>query len=166
MAVAQVAKQKVPAWVDGAIAKKAAETTNKGSVEANMIALGGCASPDDQKAMLLAMLGDMSGQQPLGNRVLVATYVTPQVSKGGILFIDKRKDASRFEGKVGLVIAVGAAAFRYDGAFPWEGPRPAVGDWIWYRASDAPERWIKDVSCRTIEDNLIEGITADPSVIY
>lgn len=146
--------------------QKKVATANRGSVEANMIALGECRSPKEQKDMLVGMLGDMSGQQPLGNRMLVATYVTPQISKGGILFIDKRKDASRFEGKVGLVIAVGTTAFRYDGAFPWEGPKPQVGDWVWYRASDAPERWIKDVSCRTIEDHLIEGITTDPTVIY
>ena len=165
MAVAQVAKQKVPAWVDDAVPKKTAPA-NKGSVEANMIALGGCATPADQKAMMLAMLGDMSGQRVLGNRVLVATYVTPQVSKGGILFIDKRKDASRFEGKVGLVIKVSEVAFTYDGAFEWRGAKPEVGDWVWYRASDAPERWIKDVSCRTIEDDRIEGITDDPSSIY
>jgi co-chaperonin GroES (HSP10) len=141
-------------------------SANKGGIEPNMTALGECETPEAQKEMLLAMLGDMSAHRPHGNRVLVATYVTRQRSKGGIIFTDKRKDASRFEGKVGLVIAVGPTAFRYDGAYEWEGPKPEVGDWIWYRASDAAERFIKDVSCRTIEDDRIEGSTDDPAAIF
>ena len=166
--MALVVPAKVPDWIENAIPKKAESVSkgNRGSVEKNMEALGNCESADQQKEMLLGMLGDISGQRPLGNRVLVATYVTRQISKGGIIFVDKRKDASRFEGKVGLVIAVGPGAFKYDGAYPWEGPKPAVGDWVWYRASDAPERWIRDVSCRTIEDDRIEGITDDPVAIY
>jgi co-chaperonin GroES (HSP10) len=147
-------------------AKAKAQPANRGGIEANMTALGECETAQTQKDLLLAMLGDMSGQRPLGNRVLLATYVTRQKSKGGILFVDKRKDSSRYEGKVGLVIAVGPGAFKYDGAYPWEGPKPQVGDWVWYRASDAPERWIKDVSCRTIEDDRIEGITDDPMAIF
>lgn len=153
-------------YVDEANAKAEKPSANKGSIEGNMTALGQCQTAQEQKAMLQSMLGDMTGQRPLGNRVLVATYVSRQVSRGGIIFTDKRKDASRFEGKVGLVVAIGPGAFKYDGAFPWEGPKPQIGDWIWYRASDAPERWIKDVSCRTIEDDRIEGITDDPLAIY
>lgn len=166
MAVAQVAKQKVPAWVDSAVAKKTAEKANKGNINANIGALAGCATHEDQKQMLLDMLGDLSGLSPLGSRVLVATYVGTDRSAGGIIYADKRKDSARYEGKVGLVLAIGPTAFRYDGAFPWEGPKPVVGDWIWYRASDAPERFIRDVSCRTIDDNLIEGVTTDPTAVF
>jgi co-chaperonin GroES (HSP10) len=140
--------------------------TNKGNIDANLTDLATCGSSEEQKEVLLAKLGDLSGQQPLGCRVLVATYVGADRSAGGILFTDKRKDAARYEGKVGLVLAVGPTAFRYDGAFPWEGPTPQVGQWVWYRASDGPERWIRHVSCRTISDDLIEGITTDPTAIY
>jgi co-chaperonin GroES (HSP10) len=153
-------------YVEEAKAKVEKPTANKGGVEPNMTALGDCETAEAQKEMLLAMLGDMSGQRPLGNRVVVATYVTRQRSKGGIIYVDKRKDNSRYEGKIGLVIAVGPTAFRYDGSYEWEGPKPKVGDWVWYRASDAPERFIKDVSCRTIEDDRIEGITDDPVAIF
>ena len=53
----------------------------------------------------------------------------------------------------------------------WEGPKPKVGDWIWYRASDAAERgYGMDIANmlwgRTIDDANVEGITADPRTVY
>ncbi len=170
-----VSKRKVPAWVeaaDTAMPKLAAELArvtpkiNKGNINANIAELTACKTPEEQKQRLIDMIGDVSVLQPLGGRVIVATYVGTDRSAGGIIYNDDRKTAARYEGKVGLVLAIGPTAFRYDGAFPWEGPKPQVGDWIWYRASDAPERFIRNVSCRTIEDNLIEGITTDPTAVF
>ncbi len=161
-----VAKQKVPAWVEASM-PKAEGRANKGSLQSNIVALANCADPDSQKAMIFAMLDEALAQmQLLGNRVFLATYITPQISRGGILMPEKRIDASRFEGKAGLVLAIGATAFKYDGAWPWESPKPAVGDWVWYRSSDAPECGFNEVYCREIEDNLIKGIIKDPSKIF
>ena len=160
----------VQKYVDEVEAKKAPVSANRGSLEKNFEALGNCATPYEQKQLIFDMLGDyLTGEKPLrlaGNRVMVATYVRPQKSAGGILFTDKRRDGNRFEGKVGLVIAIGTTAFRYDGAYPWEGWKPEIGDWVYYRASDAVERGFRDVWCRTIEDHLIEGSPPSPLDIY
>lgn len=151
-------------------AKTEAPAANRGSLEANFAALGECASPEEQKALIFGMLGDyLTCEKPLrlaGNKVMVATYVRPQRSKGGILYTDKRRDGNRFEGKVGLIIALGPTAFKYFGAFPWEGHKWEIGDWVWYRASDAAERGFRDVWCRTIDDDLIEGEPPSPQDIY
>ena len=155
---------------------------NKAALSANLVALGRTKTPDEQRDTIFAMLGEeMRDVQPLGNRVLVATYVAPQAEMGEKIekmpdgseliaaydddAVRRGLEANRFEGKVGLVLAVGPTAFKYDGAWPWEGPKPKVGDWVWYRASDAPERGINNVYCRMIQDDLIEGITADPRLI-
>lgn len=156
---------------DLALLKKAQArfpNANKGGIEPNMTALGACETPEDQRLMIISMLGDMRKKRVLGGKLIVATFVTPQKSKGGIIYIDKRKDASRYEGKVGLVICIGPAAFMFDQdtTYKYIGPRPAPGDWVWYRASDAPERWIKEVSCRSIHYGAIEGITDNPADVF
>ncbi len=153
---------------EGINAKNAApKRANQGSLQSNILALAGCPDPESQKAMIFAMLEDALAEMDLwGNRVFLATYVTPQISKGGILMPEKRIDASRYEGKAGLVLKIGATAFKYDGAWPWESPKAAVGDWVWYRASDAPEAGFNHVYCREIEDDLIKGTIKDPSKIF
>jgi co-chaperonin GroES (HSP10) len=156
-------------YLEEAEAKKKAESANKGSLEANLVAMGECETPEQQKNLIFAMLGAdyLERLEPTGNRVLVITYVWPQKSKGGIHFIDKRRDANRYEGKTGLVIAIGPTAFRYDGSYKWEGRAPVIGDWIWYRASDAPERGYLNIYGRTIDDELIEGIARkDPRDVW
>lgn len=143
-------------------------TANKGHITANISALSECKSAQEQKELLLAMLGDLSGVQPLGHRVLTATYVASEVSKGGIIMTDKRKEAARFEGKVGLVVAMGPDAFKFfdRNGDPLDVLAPKVGDWVWYRASDGAERFLRNVSVRAVDDQCIEGITDDPEAIY
>jgi hypothetical protein len=144
------------------------EPANRGSLQANLNALGECQSPEEQKALIFRMLPGnyLKRLRPAGNRLLVITYVAPQVSKGGVRFIDKRGDSNRFEGKTGLLIAIGPTAFKYDGSYEWEGEKPGIGDWIWYRASDAPERGYCNIYGRTIFDDLYEGICEDPSDVW
>ena len=146
--------------------EKKAEPVNKGSLSANLLELAQCENPESQKKMIFAMLADAIGQMDfLGSRVFVATYITPQ-KKGSIWMPEKKIDASRFEGKCGLVLMLGPSAFKYDGAWPYEGPKPKVGDWIQYRASDAREFGFCDVYCREIEDHLVKAIVKDPSKIW
>lgn len=105
----------------------------------------------------------------LGNRVLVATAPHAIASKGGILFTQKTKDEQRYQGTVGLVLAMGPTAFWYEddeGKFSNEGPRAEVGDWVWFRNADTWECGINEVSCRIIKDNMILGILDDPEVVW
>ena len=146
--------------------QKKAEPINKGSLSANILELAQCPNPEAQKKMIFAMLADGLDQMKfLGDLVWVATYVTPQ-KQGSIWMPEKKVDESRFQGKCGLVIALGATAFKYSGAWPYEGPKPQVGDWIRYRASDAQEFGFCDVFCREIEDQLVRAIVIDPSKVW
>lgn len=177
-------KLKVPAWVEAVAPRKNTKTTDdpKQALNSNLLALGDCDSPEQQKALVFEMLGPDYLQKltPMENRVLVVTYVWPQRRLirntagevvGHLDLPTQTLNANRFEGKTGLVIAVGPTAFKYSGAWPWEGPKPKVGDWIWYRASDAAERgYGMDIANmlwgRTIADDNVEGITADPRTVY
>ncbi len=179
-----VAKAKLPAWVDAIPAKKNTQTTDdpKQTLEANLHRLGECETPEQQKKLVFSMLGPdyLKKLTPMENRVLVITYVWSTVRfirdtggnvKGSIILPDQAVKANRFEGKTGLVIAIGPTAFKYSGAWPWEGAKPQIGDWIWYRASDAIERgYGMDIASmlwgRTIDDGNVEGITADPRTVF
>jgi hypothetical protein len=103
---------------------------------------------------------------PFGARVLVATAPHCDKSSGGIIYTAKRVDEGRFQGKVGLILAMGATAFKYDGMYDWDGPKPNVGDWVYYRPSDSFETGINGVPCRFIHDVNIIGRVLDPEAIY
>ena len=136
------------------------------SMRANVVELAEYHDPEDQKRVILEKVNAVKVPQVFASDVLVATYVRPNKSKGGIIFTDKNLDENRFQGKVGLVIAKGPTAFKYDGAYPWEGPVPEVGDWVIYRANDAWENFFNGISVRWIDSDLIKGSIEDPTLIY
>lgn len=121
----------------------------------------------DAKAELLKQVGDLSGLSLPNDMVLLATYIEPEKTKGGIILVQKTIDEGRYQGKVGLVLKKGPTAFKFtQGGFAYEGDVPEVGDWVVYRLSDAWESLIGGVSCRFIDSDLIKAITNDPTIIY
>lgn len=115
---------------------------------------------------LVKQVGDLSGIDVLNDLVLMASYIQPEKSSGGIYFTNKQLDESRFQGKVGLVLKKGPTAFKYVGSYPYEGEVPEVGDWVVYRTSDGWETFIRGVPCRVIESEFIKARIADPTIIY
>lgn len=100
------------------------------------------------------------------NRLLVATYVEPKTTKGGIILAQKTLDENRFQGKVGLVLALGPMAFKYDDPEGCQTEAPKVGDWIFYRTSDTFETGFSGVFSRVIKDDHVIGVVEDPTIIY
>jgi co-chaperonin GroES (HSP10) len=152
-----------------------------------------CATPEGLKTRLMAELMPLvGGIGVLRNRVLVATYVRPNITAGGIILTDRTSDEDRWQGKVGLVLRVGPIAFdfdevieyidhlRADDAVTYEAARakahlelgiPQVGDWVAYRGSETWETGIEVArstfaSCRFIFDDAIVAKVENPSVIY
>lgn len=134
------------------------------------------ASATDQRAAILEATAEaIAGIEVMRNRVLVATYVVPEKTSGGIIRIDKNIDESRFQGKVGLILKKGPAAFKFTDKMDIEHPsvEPEVGDWVFYRTADTMECGIaKDgdrgngISCRMIYDDLVQGRIVNPDAIY
>lgn len=123
--------------------------------------------PAEQRERILEdVLPKIKGMKILRNRILVATYTTPEKTAGGIIRPDRNLDESRYQGKVGLVLKLGPFA-GYFNDDPLPSHVPTVGDWIFYRASDTWECAVAPgVSCRVIFDDCVMGILEDPESIY
>ena len=122
---------------------------------------------EDPVQKVFDRLGDAAkGVTVYGNRVLVATAPHKDRSSGGIIFTDSIKAEGRYQGKVGLVLAIGPTAFQYDGSYQWEGPAPEVGSWVFFRTPDTWECGLNGVSCRFVRDELIVGEVDGPDAIW
>lgn len=128
---------------------------------------------DPKRALLDSIAHAAARFEVAGCQVLVATYIRPEKTKGGIILTDRSLAEDRFQGKVGLVVKVGPLAFRDDGATKFGGFAPRPGDWVMYRPADAMELFFVDpetgrdgTPCRLIEDVMIKGKIEDPSLIF
>lgn len=127
---------------------------------------------DPKRALLDSLPVAVKDYEVFHNRVLVATYVRPEKTKGGIILADRSLAEDRFQGKVGLVIKVGPLAFADDGAARFGGVALQPGDWVTYRPSDGIEVFFVDdngrdaTPCRQLEDIHILGRTPDPALIW
>lgn len=130
------------------------------------------AAMHDPKQALIDSVGDIAGITLLGPRVLVATYVQPEKTKGGIILADRSLAEDRFQGKVGLVIAIGPLAFVDDAVAKFGGLAAQPGDWVVYRASDGFEMFFVDANgrdgtpCRVIDDQNIIAVISDPARMW
>ncbi|HEY6861684.1 MAG TPA: hypothetical protein VI358_18105 [Pseudolabrys sp.] len=136
------------------------------SARANLVNLAQYTTPSELKDGIHDKLGNLDGIEVLGSYVLVALYVEPEKTKGGIIRPDRHIDEARYQGKCALVLKKGPTAFKYDGNYEYEGAVPNIGDWVFMRASDAWDCDIKGVPCRMVHSDLIKGIVADPTLIY
>ncbi|MDE2467166.1 MAG: hypothetical protein KGL35_00040, partial [Bradyrhizobium sp.] len=68
----------------------------------------------------------------LGAQVLVAAYIRPERTAGGILLPDvpnSTRAEDEYQGKVGLVLKCGPLAFVEDDKHHWGSRIPKAGDW-------------------------------------
>lgn len=136
------------------------------SARSNLAELAKFSTPDELKAHVQESLGDLEFFEVLSSQILVAMYVEPERTKGGIIRIDRAIDESRYQGKAALLLKKGPTAFKYDGAYNWEGRIPEVGEWIFHRTSDAWDIDLKGIPCRLIDSDLVKGVIDDPALIY
>ncbi len=141
-------------------------------MRANVIELAQAGGLEDFKSKVFTFVGDLSNYEVLGDRVLIATYVPPEKTKGGIIKPGGKVTEVRFSGIAALVLKLGPTAFRYDGPYPFEGTPPAVGQFVQCQPGNAREFFLgpvgdivsqdHGVSCRLIRSELIEAILDDP----
>lgn len=126
---------------------------------------------DVERQRLLAQLPDLSDMQVFGNRVLVAKFTRTTVGTSGrIIAADQTKTEDKWQGKIGLVIKVGAAAFRDEPGIEFYGDRVDVGDWIMFHYGDGWDLDIQGptqkVACKLIKDVNIHGVVTRPDFIF
>lgn len=98
--------------------------------------------------------------------VLVATYISPAKSRGGILFTDKKIQEDKFQGNCFLVLDTGPLAFKDDGVAKFGGATIKKGDWVLAIPGDGQATEINSVPCRIYSDTRILMKVDDPSKYY
>jgi co-chaperonin GroES (HSP10) len=114
----------------------------------------------DPKTELLKQLGDISKLEIFGNEVLVAIYIRPEKTAGGIFITQNAQDEDKWQGKMGLVVK--------------KGPTPLVdekneveiGDWVIFRPSDGWGLTVNNIMCRLLDDRVVRGRNPTPDTIY
>jgi hypothetical protein len=141
------------------------------------------ASAADQRTYIIELLAPVLDKlEVFGSDVLIATYIESEKTKGGIIRPDMNLRESIFQGKVGVMLKPGEDAFLFRGSFPYHTKRkgetdeqylirvdkstPKLGDWLYYRTSDAWMCKFNGVNCRIIPDSCIKGRISDPELIY
>ena len=120
-------------------------------------------SSEDPKKALIKAVGKHD-TLVLHSKVLVATYVRPAKTKGGVFMPDRKIEEDRFQGTVGLVIGLGKGAFKDDNIAKFNGDSLKVGDWVAYVAADGISLFINNVPCRLFDDTRILMKVTDPEI--
>ncbi len=118
--------------------------------------------------VLLAALGKDYAKQftVLHSQVLVAGYIPSSRTKGGIIKIDKTIEEDRWQGNIGLVLAMGKGAFKDDGVAQFHGDKLKIGEWVMYLPADGLSLFINQVPCRLFQDTRILMKVTNPEIYY
>lgn len=119
------------------------------------------------KIALITEVGDLSKVTLMANRVLVAIYIAPEKTAGGIIRATQSIREDVFQGVIGLVLKKGATAFQDEPETKnfFHGQDVSVGDWVAFRPGDAKRIQLNGVDCRLVEDTLIDMVVIDPEII-
>jgi co-chaperonin GroES (HSP10) len=127
----------------------------------------------DPKEVIQESLGAVSADLVQFSRILVAIYKPPMVtkSKGGIILTDSmaQEDADEYywQGKVGLIVAMGSQAYVDDDSVKFHGTRNKVGDWVWFMPSNGQACEVNEVFCRVFDsERFINGTIPHPDFIW
>lgn len=126
----------------------------------------------DPKAAILEAIGKIPDGVVMFSRILVAVYQPPIVERtAGGLYLGQNiqtedKLEHLFQGKCGLVVAMGPQCYRDDGDVKFHGQCVEVGDWVWFRPSDGMPADVSEVFCRLFDsERYIIGKLPHPDMV-
>jgi hypothetical protein len=133
----------------------------------------------DTKQQIIDKVGDLSGYDVANNEVLVAIYLRPEKTAGGIILTANNLKEDLYQAKAHLVLKIGSACrfVRTDEKTGITYGVPiALHDWVVIKPSDA---WALDVNtrpdvmdrkdfvpCRMVFDDQIRAKIAHPSMVW
>lgn len=120
----------------------------------------------DPKKDITKIIGDLSKVQVKWNMVLVATYIRPNKTAGGIIRPETNVAEDEWQGKVGLVLKLGPMAYRDDDDTQFDGESVNVGEWAVYKVGDAWSVNINGYPCRLVRDSSIKMTVTDPGIVF
>lgn len=120
----------------------------------------------DPKEVLLGQIGDLSRLEVFNMQVLVAVYIRPEKTKGGLFLSDRARDEDRYQSKVGLILKKGPTAFVDKDGEWFSGLEIKEGDWIVFRPSDGWNITVNGVLCRMLDDVSVRARVAHPDQVW
>lgn len=123
-------------------------------------------SAENPKKEILKWAGSLKDIELTADRILVATYARPQKTAGNIILPDSQLAENRWQGMVGLLLAGGPTAWRYDGSYAYEGEAPKIGAWVVYKPADSTEVAWRKMSCRIMRSECVIATIKDPLLIF
>jgi co-chaperonin GroES (HSP10) len=121
---------------------------------------------ENPKQRILSEIGNIDDIQVLNNQVLVAVYVRPEKTKGGIFLPGQAREEDRFQSKVGLIVKSGPIAFVDENGKWFRDADINVHDWIVFRPSDGWNITINGVLCRMLEDTSVRAKVSGPDQVW
>lgn len=131
----------------------------------------------DPKKVIYDDVGHLlKGFEPLADRILVVVYErgnqgkdVETVTPGGIIVVETSNGVLRedkWQGRVGLVVAVGPIAFKSDASHQWGDRTPKIGDWVMFDTTntspfDLPLKDGRHRRARFVQDVYVEAIVPE-----
>ena len=119
----------------------------------------------DPKQVVYDEIGPLDEMELFNNQILVAIYVRPEKSAGGIIYTDKARDEDKWQGKVGLVVKMGPMAFVGDDGW-FQDVLVKLGDWVVFRHSDGWNLEVNGTPCKVLNDISIKGKIPHPDFVW
>lgn len=101
-----------------------------------------------------------------GNYLLVAVFIRPNVTAGGVHLTDRALKEDEYQGKTGIVLAKGPLVFVDDERTKFHGQSVEVGDWVVFRPNDTWSTGFNGIACRMLEDTQIKMVVSDPELVW
>ena len=120
----------------------------------------------DPKKVLLEQVGDTSSIEIFNMQVLVAVYIRPEQTRGGLFLSDKSRDEDRYQSKVGLILRKGPTAFVDKDGEWFSGLNINEGDWVVFRPADGWSITVNGTLCRMLDDMSVRARIAHPDHVY
>lgn len=107
----------------------------------------------DPRQDIFDFIGDLSGHEVIGDRVLVAIYMRPEKTQGGIIRPDANKLEDVYQGKVGLVLKWGPDAFRNEETGELYEQAVNPGEWGVFFVGDGKAIEVNKAPCRLVRSS-------------
>lgn len=123
--------------------------------------------PDEEdKFQIFNEVGDLSEVEVMYNQILIGIWKRPEKTKGGIILTDNTRKEDDYQGKVGLVLKCGPAAFVSTADMEFGEQRAQVGNWVVFRPGDGWALKVGDRPCRMLVDTSVKLIIPRPEMVY
>jgi hypothetical protein len=113
----------------------------------------------DPRQALLEQAGDVSRFEICDNEVLIAIYMRPEKTKGGIVMVPRNLQEDLYQSKIGLVLRIGPTC-----DFPLV--KIELYDWVLVRPSDGYNLEVNFLPCRLAYDKHVRVKVPDPEMIW